>query len=188
MLLNMREYASTLKEKNINISYSGPLWDDGVKGIAEMVRASLSQDELPRKVSKLIFSVFVEQVTNILMYSAEKEYYGQDNTEEVAVGMLLMGNKGKTYFMQTGNMVKNENVERIRSKIDHVNSLNKEELRQYQRERMRSENDNPESKGGGLGFIEVARRATGPIGYSFEPIDENLSYFSMYVEISTELE
>ena len=186
MVLNMLEHTNLLRELNINISYNGPMWDDGIKGIAEMVKTSLSNDDLPRQASKIIFSVFVEQITNMLMYSAEKEKYGDDGSEEISRGMLVLGNKNKTYFIQTGNAIKSKSVELIKNRIEHLNSLDKKELRQYHKEKMRGENDNPESKGAGLGLIEIARRASAPIKYSFEPIDDNSSYFSMYVEIGQE--
>jgi len=186
MIINMREHANKLKDLSINISYSGPMWDDGVKGIAKMVRTSLSHDDLSAKASKVIFSVFVEQVTNMLMYSAEKELYENDEKEEISVGMLVLGHKENTYFIQTGNAVKSSAVDLIQSKISHLNTLDKQGLRQYYKEVMRSGDDNPESLGAGLGLIEIARRATAPIGYKFEPMEDGLSYFTMYVEIAQE--
>jgi len=178
----MQEYVGKLKENNISISYTGPLWESSIKGIAEMVKTSLSHEDLSVNASKSVFSVFVEQVTNLLMYSAEKESYGLTN-DEASSGMLLLGHKGKTYFVQTGNAIKNESIDLIKGRIDHLNSLDKKELRQYYKETLRGENTNPESKGAGLGFIEIARRTTAPIQYNFEPYNDNLSYFSMYVEI-----
>jgi len=186
MVLNMREYTDKFKDMNISISYNGPLWIDGIKGIAEMVKTSLAGDELPSGASKAIFSVFVEQTTNMIMHSAEKELYTQLDTEEVSIGMLALGNRGNAYFIQTGNAITSSSAENIKSKIDHLNTLDKKELRQYQKEKMRGENDNPESKGAGLGLIEIARRATAPIKYTLEPIDENHTYFTLYVEIAKE--
>ena len=187
MVFSMRELTNMFKSKGINISYCGPMWDDGIKGIAEMVRTRLSHEELPKHASKIIFSVFVEQVTNMLMYSAEKVQLGGDDAEGVGSGMLVLGHKGSTHFIQTGNAIKNESIALIKSRIDHLNTLDKQELRQYQKEMIRGENDNPESKGAGLGLIEIARRATAPIGYEFEAINERLSYFTMYVEIAQEV-
>ena len=184
MVLNMQEYINILRDKNITISYNGPLWEEGIKSMAEMVKTRLSQKDLSKKASKTLFSVFVEQVTNMFMYSAEKEHYGEESNEDVPTGMLVMGSKENTYFIQTGNAIKKESVELVKSRIDHLNSLNKDELRQYNKEMMRSENDNPESKGAGLGLIEIARRATAPIQYTIEPVDESVSFFSMYVEIT----
>jgi len=183
MVQIMQDYARLLKDNNISISYTGPLWESSIKGIAEMVKTTLSHEDLTINASKSIFSVFVEQVTNMLMYSAEKENYSKESSEEAPTGMLLLGHTGNAYFIQTGNAIKNESVDFVKSSIEHLNSLDKKELRQYYKETLRGENTNPESKGAGLGFIEIARRTTAPIQYSFEPYGKNLSYFSMYVEI-----
>jgi len=183
MIFDLREHSNRLKNLNINISYTGPMWEDGVKGIAEMVRTSLSHDELPNKIAKAIFSVFVEQVTNMLMYSTGKEKFGNDDGNEVPTGAMILGQKEKTYFIMTGNEIKIQNEKLIRERIDHLNTLTNNELRQYQKEKLREGDDNSESKGAGLGLIEIARRATAPIEYKFEPVDNETTFFSMYVEI-----
>lgn len=188
MVFNMREYSGLIKGLDIDIIYSGPMWDDGIKGIAEMVKTHLENDEIPGSAARRVFSVFIEQVTNVLMYSAEKEKYVMpgDETVEVSTGMLVLGQKGSKYFIQTGNVIRSERAGFIKDSIDHLNSLDKEELRMYRRERLNSVNDNAESKGAGLGLIEIAKRATAPITYSFEPTDENSVYFTLYVEIDQE--
>jgi hypothetical protein len=48
---------------------------------------------------------------------------------------------------------------------------------------MTSDNDNPESKGAGIGLIEIARRAYGPIEYDFKPYGEGRQYFTMYATV-----
>jgi len=187
MVINMREYSGRIKDLNIHLMYSGPMWDDGIKGITGMVKVQLEGEDLPGCAAKSIFSVFVEQVTNMLMYSEEKEKFSQNkDPADVSTGMLVLGQKGRIYFTQTGNAIKKENAKLIKNKIDHLNSLDKKELRQFYKEKMRSENDNPGSKGGGLGLIEIAKRATSPILYTIEPVNEELSYFTMYVEIAQE--
>jgi len=188
MVLDMRKHSGMIKDLNIHIMYSGPMWDDGIKGITGMVKVQLEGEDLPSSAAKSIFSVFVEQVTNMLMYSAEKERFIQPDKEkiEVSTGMLILGEKNKTYFIQTGNAIKNDSAKLIKQRVDHLNTLDKKEIRQYYREKIRSEDDNPESKGAGLGLIEIAKRATAPIVYLIEPINNDLSYFTMYVEISQE--
>jgi len=182
VVLDMSEYTHIVKNLNINIIYSGPMWNDGIKGLAEMVKVHLSNDSLSSSANKAIFSVFVEQVTNMLMYSAEK-----DKIADVSMGMLILGNKEDSFFIQTRNAVKSENVDKLKSTIDYLNTLDKNQLRQFHKERLQSENENLESQGAGLGLIEIARRATSPIAYKFEPIDdseEKKSCFTMYVEIA----
>jgi hypothetical protein len=48
---------------------------------------------------------------------------------------------------------------------------------------MKHEDNNPESRGAGLGLTEIARRAASKIEYEFIPYGEGLSYFTMYVAI-----
>jgi len=191
-MLDMSEYAGVVEKLNIKVIYSGPMWEDGIKGLAEMVKTHLSHDQLPGNASKAIFSVFVEQVTNMLMHSAEKEQYTQPPENEivdVSIGTVIMGNKTDkrdTFFVQTKNAVNDENKEFLKERLDYLNSLDRQGLRQFHKEMVRSDNMNLESRGAGLGLIEIARRATAPIAYSFEPISEGLSFFTMYAEITQE--
>lgn len=191
MILNMNEYINMINNLKISIIYSGPMWEDGIKGISDVVRSHLDgADDLPNNVAKTIFSVFIEQVTNMLLYSSEKVNYAIDENADADVtsGMLVLGHKGNTYFIQTRNAIEKGNTAFIKEKIDYLNTLDKKELRQYHKEQMRIESNNPESKGAGLGLIEIARRTTAPIGYEFESSDNGLTYFTMYVEIAQEME
>ena len=188
MAIDMIEYNGMLKKLNISMIYSGPMWQDGIEDLADLLQTRLDIDEISISAARSIFSVFVEQVTNVLMYSVEKERFLQPDKDpiDVSTGTLILGCKGQTYFIQTSNAVKNESAELIKSRIDYLNTLDKKALRQYYRERLGADNDNPESQGAGLGLIEIARRATAPIEYKFEPIDEGISFFTMYVEIGHE--
>lgn len=188
MVLNMREYNDMIKELDISIIYSGPLWEDGIKGIAEMVRNHLSHEDIPGAAAKSVFSVFIEQVTNVLMYSADREIYTAPDKEmvEIPTGMLVLGRKNNKFFIQTGNEIKPGSMELIKRRIDHLNSLDKQELRKLHKKQLVEGDNNPDSKGAGLGLIEIARRATAPIKYTFEPLEEGSLYFTLYVEVDQE--
>ena len=191
MIIDMLEYHKMLSRKNITLVYSGPLWSEGIGGIAGTLKRRLEFDELPLETSQKVFSVFVEQMNNMLMYSAEKnrlEEFGtpDEKASDSTIGTFILGKEGKTYFIQTGNVMKNKNVELVKNKLDYLNALDKKDLRKYYKEQARLENDNPESKGAGLGFIEIARRISSKIEYSFTPYDEGLTFFTMYVAIGEE--
>jgi hypothetical protein len=138
-------------------------------------------DDMPLSESQAVFSVFVEQMNNMLMYSAEKEKHEHPGT--TTSGIFVLGSVDKSYYVQTGNVIKESSVGLLKERIDYLNTLDKKELRQFYKEQMKSENDNPESKGAGLGLTEIARRATSKIEYEFIPYGEGLSYFTMYVTV-----
>jgi hypothetical protein len=185
MRLNILEYSKLLAEHNVSIIYSGPLWAEGIDGMAEFLQKRLDMDDMSLNVSQAVFSVFVEQMNNMLMYSAEKEKRERSETGavETSTGVFVLGSYDKSYYVQTGNVIKNSSIELLKERIDFLNTLDKKELRQFYKEQMKAENDNPESKGAGLGLTEIARRATSKIEYEFTPYGEGLSYFTMYVTV-----
>jgi hypothetical protein len=182
--MDMINWHKMLNDKNITLIYSGPLWSEGIGGIGEALKKRMEFDKMPFNTSQEVFSVFVEQMNNMLMYSAEKIF------SESPKGTFILGtlneSKKQTYFIQTGNIMKAENINLVKNKIDYLNTLDKNELRKYYKEQMKIENDNPESKGAGLGFIEIARRISSKIEYAFTQYDEGLTFFTLYVTIGGE--
>jgi len=185
MNFNIRQYSQMLTDHNIEVIYSGPIWAGGIDGMAEMLQKRLEYEELPFSASQSVFSVFVEQMNNMLMYSAEKDHQTTPDGKmvETSKGIYVLGIKDSTYFVQTGNVVTPHSANILKTRIDHLNTLDKKELRQYYKQQMLSENDNPESKGAGIGLIEIARRSSIPIQYEFEELGNGLLYFTMYVTI-----
>jgi hypothetical protein len=183
MRLNILEYSRMLVDNNISIIYSGPLWAEGIDGMAEFLQRRLDMDDMPLSASQAVFSVFVEQMNNMLMYSAEKEKHPEIGIKETSRGVFVLGSHDKSYYIQTGNVIKDSSVEILKERIDLLNTLDKKELRSLYKEQIRSENDNPESRGAGIGLTEIARRASSKIEYEFVPYGDGLSYFTMYVTI-----
>ena len=184
-MIDMMEHHRMLRDYNINVVYSGPLWAEGIAWVAGTLRKRMEFEELPLETSQEVFSVFVEQVNNMLMYSAEKEQFeapGEQQTE-APKGTFILGTNGKSHFIQTGNLVRNDAVDLIKNKIDHLNTLDKQELRKYYKKQMRSDSVDNGSKGAGLGLIEIARRISSKIEYAFTPYDEDFTFFAMYVTI-----
>lgn len=185
MIVDLLEYYNMIKRFNIDIIYSGPLWAEEIESIGGTLKKRMEFDELPFSASQSVFSVFVEQMNNMLMYSAEKQHvdFSTGKRSEISKGIFILGAKDKTYYVQTGNIIKNENTELIKSRIDYLNTLDKTGLRKYFKEQIKNENTNPESKGAGLGLIEIAKRSSSKIEYSFTPLEDGLSFFSMFVTI-----
>ena len=186
MKLNTLQYSKMLSDHNISVIYSGPIWASGIDGMAEMLLKRLEFEEIPMSASQSVFSIFVEQMNNMLMYSAQKsdrEELAKSNGKKVSIGVFILGIQDDEYFIQTGNAVTPYSAEILKTRIDHLNTLDKKEMRQYYKQQMKSENDNPESKGAGIGLIEIARRSTTPIEYHMEPYDGDLQYFTMYIRI-----
>jgi len=174
-----------LNENDNALIYSGPLWAEGISGVVETLKKRMEMDKIPAKITQKIFSVLIEQLNNMLMYSAENIQFEFEKgiKTDFPKGSFILGKEENNFFVQTGNVIKNEYVELVKNRIDYLNTLDKNEIRKYYKEQMKSENDNPQSKGAGLGFIEIARRVSSKIEYSFTPYRENMSFFTFYAII-----
>jgi len=182
-MFDLMEYHKKLRRCKIILVYSGPLWAEGIGGFASTVKKRLEYDNLPLETSQEVFSVFVEQMNNMLMYSADKEQFATDEIHsEAPKGTFIMGVQGNQYFIQTGNVMEVKTVDMIKEKIDYINTLDKKELRAYYKEQ-RMDNSNPDSKGAGLGLIEIARRVSSKIEYSFKPFEDGYMFFTLFATI-----
>jgi hypothetical protein len=81
--------------------------------------------------------------------------------------------------------VRNESIEYISAKIDQVNALDKEGLKELYKEVIKK-GEISEKGGAGLGFIDMARKSGQKLEYSFEPINDEFSFFSLQITVPRE--
>jgi len=172
-----------LRTEKIQFCYSGPIAQSSIEGVGETLRRKLEFEEAGNATTLAVFSIFIEQVQNVLNYSAEKLQKDDQDEKELRVGVIVIGQEESgCYTVSCGNKVFNQDIPRIQRSIDQLQNLSKDELRALYRERRRQERD-PESKGAGLGLIEMARRSAAPLTYAFEQIDATYSFFSIKVVV-----
>jgi hypothetical protein len=79
-------------------------------------------------------------------------------------------------------MLTTTDVELLKDKLAVITSLDKIGLKKLYKEQIKKTLD-PESTGAGLGLIDMARRASGKLQYSIQDIDEQLSFFTLKVQV-----
>jgi hypothetical protein len=115
---------------------------------------------------KVIYSVITEMLENVYRYSLVIE----NNTDYVRFSILEI--KPKEYLISTTNLVDTTQYEKLKLKIDFVNSLNQIGLKKYyQHEIVRTKNDN--HNGAGLGLIIISRKIEQPITIEMQKTDNN---------------
>lgn len=136
------------------------------------------------KLKKRVFSIMVECLQNITRHQFV------DDKEEISAeqsGMFVICNKDKSYQMTSGNVVNNDAIPHLKQLLDKVNSLDKDALKDYYKQVL--EDGSISNKGGaGLGLIEMARKSGNKLFYTFEEINNQLSYFYMNTSISQQLD
>lgn len=182
MSLDLYQFHEGMKKEGILFCYSGPISQSTVEGIGATLRLNMELEEAGASTSQMVFSVFVEQMQNVLNYSAERLGTVPETEKELRKGVLVIGHEGGGFFIYGGNRILNEDVQGLKERIESIRLLDKEALKNLYREKRKSEPD-AGSKGAGLGLIDMARKAGKPIEYLFAKIDERFSFFSIKVSV-----
>ena len=183
MNLSLYNLYNELKAQQILFCYSGPIDQSSIEGVGNTLRRNLVIDEAGNTTAISVFSIFVEQVQNVLNYSAEKLGDSNELENELRIGIVVIGHEeNDDYFIYCGNRVYNNDIAKISNHLELIRKLEKDELKVLYKERRRME-PAPGSKGAGLGLIEMARKSSRPFDYSFVKIDEEFSFFSIKVVV-----
>jgi len=164
----------SLFNQNVQISYKGPFDSNVLSVLGNYIEFTIGKNP---KASKKIFNIFIELAQNIAHYSAEKNLFGVD----AGVGSLVISEYPVFYGFSTGNIVKNEDIIVIIEKIELINSLDRDQLREYKR---KQRNLPQREKGNAnIGLIQVALTSANPLDIEVTLIDDKYSFFAITVKV-----
>lgn len=177
MNLKLLEVQNKLRQNGILICFSGRLSQGLIEEYGQAVKKYLETEDRPVNQIFNVFSIFIEQTQNIKNYNAGKvgsPAYG----ELAASAIVTIGKTEDSYFVYSGNLVENADVAKLTETIEAIASLDKDGLKRLYKERLRQEL--PEgSTGAGIGLVDMARKASGPLQVSFSPVAEGFSFFTL---------
>ncbi len=182
MIKNLYQFREILRQQGVYFSFMGPMSQTLMEGLSTILRQKLKLEEASTPTIKNVFAVVIEQAQNIIYYSAERVSIGEESGahEEYPVGAIVIGFDGEHYFVVSGNMIQKSKVEILKERLTPLQTMTKEELKKlFKESRRKGREPGSDSKGAGLGFIDMARKASAPIQFDFQDIDENMSFFSL---------
>ncbi len=174
--LNLFDYYTFISNKQVLISYKGPITDIIMAELSRDIRDKFADN--PR-ASRKLFAIFMELAQNILYYSAEKKTIG---TREESVGTILITEASEHYTFACGNLVDNAYIQDLAESCDLINSMDREALREYKREK-RSGPSHERSKGAGIGLIHVALTSENPLSVQYKQVNDEATFFALSVKV-----
>ena len=184
----LMDLRSMLHSQGVIFAYSGYVTEPVLSGVGEALKQKLTIDDADTKTLRSVFAIFVEQMQNIIRYSAEKAHQTMPPASdagalmEIRYGILTIGREGSDYMVCAGNLVRQADVPRLKERLSKIRNMSKEELKALYKEQLRADPEQG-SKGAGLGFMEIARRATQPIDFDFADVDDEYSFFALKATI-----
>lgn len=184
----VHEIRDQLQMHGIVFAYSGYVTESILSGVGDALKQKLAIEDADTKTVRSVFAVFVEQMQNIIRYSAERIQQQDGSTKpdiaELSYGILTIGQEGTDYVVQAGNMIKLADVSRMKQRLGAIRDMNRDELKAAYKKQLRLGPD-IHSKGAGIGFIEIARRASKPIDFDFMEVDDKFAFFALKATIQT---
>lgn len=180
---------SIVREMNqlgVIISFNGSFTQKIIEEIGDAIKNYVEQDkteDIDEKKSYDIFSIYIEQSQNMKNYFYKKVNYDRENEflKLAFESIIVIGKEKNQYYVCSGNIIDNNDIKELTEKIEHVNSLDKDQLRKYYKERLRKSRSN--DLGAGLGFIDMARKSSGPLKHLIIERDQHHSFFILRVNI-----
>lgn len=167
-----------MMDNHIVLSFKGEITSDIITMILQIMELKMDEVQEKGTVKKKIFNILVECMQNLYHHSESI-----NNEFQSKSAMLELKFDEDFYYITTGNYIKNEAVGKLRDRINRVNALSKDELRQYYREIL--DNNQISNKGGAdLGMIDMARKSGEKLDYEFVDINDEYSFFGLKVKVS----
>lgn len=174
---NYYQYKQYFDQDGVIFSFSGPISEGILFALGDALKKKLSLEDTDANTVKRVFSIFVEQVQNIIRYSIERvDGINKDAPVALGSGIIIVGFQNGRFYVGCGNTVYSDDAAYLGKQLEILRKLNKDELRSVYREKLREEAEDP-GKGANLGLIEVARRSSVPIEFDFLDIDAKKVFF-----------
>ena len=162
------------RERNVIFYYVGYFSQNIIAAMSDAVRLQLAVSGVDGATRRKLFSSFVEMAQNIIHYSSDAlTPPTQDDSQsrgQLRHGSVCISMVDEHYRLMCSNPVATARVEQLRATLEPLRTMTLEQIKAAYKETLRAEA--PEgSKGAGLGFLTMARDASAPLEYNFQPID-----------------
>ncbi|MDE1171764.1 MAG: SiaB family protein kinase [Verrucomicrobium sp.] len=180
---SMFRYYQKVRDSRIVFAFKGAMLQETLVEIGDLVRGPIAAAEgADGGAMRRLFAIVIEMTQNVLNYSHEREFLPQQG-RDVGVGMIVVQQTDDQFIVSSGNMIRNDRVPVIEERCRYVNTLGPDGLRAYYSQERKK--DRPaDSKGAGLGFIDIAKKSQNPLTFAFVPVDADASFFSLSAKIN----
>jgi len=133
-------------------------------------------------VKKKIYNVMIECMQNVFHHSAATPVIDGENFCG-KVGVCLLLRSVNSFHVITGNYVAPYQQTFLTEHLDKINSLDKDGLKNLYKNILDREGFS-EKGGGGLGFVDIARKSNNNINYQFIHGNNNYNFFTLDVALN----
>ncbi len=168
-----------MEQDNIMLSFKGNVTSELLTSVLQIMESKMEKLNEPNKIKKKVYNILVEALQNLYHHLDKQEAINPKGHNTV---IFMIGKTEAAYTVFTGNYIFNENADKLKAKLEKINSLNPDELKSYYKEVLNN-GMMSEKGGGGLGMIDIARKSGQKLDFDFQKVDEEYSFYSLNINI-----
>lgn len=169
----------TMMQEKLILVYEGEFTQEITKSVLSMAERNMDSVGEESNIKRKVFNVMVECLQNICKHADDVSI--AENVKNTAIFMI--GKHENEYIITSGNPIANDKVPSLNNKLQQINGLDKEGLKALYKDIIKN-GDLSDKGGAGLGFVDMARKSGQKLEFDFEPINDNISFFSLKTTIS----
>ena len=182
MGFNIDDYYTALNGNNVLLAYKGSITTDFINNVLDTVEAKLQDFNEESKIRKKVYNVLVESLQNLYHHIDELPDKFKDEYD-IKFGILVISKENSAYKISTGNFIRSEKIKYLKDKIDKINSLSKEELKDMYKFILNHQKLSAKG-GGGLGLVDIARKTGNKLNYMFQSFNNEFYFYTLEIFIS----
>lgn len=173
----------SIQTGEVIIAHKGNIDSNLIAESLNTVEHKLENFDISNNIKKRIYNVLVEILQNLFHHVDNPEQITLSNNPDLNFGIFALNKTEDQFIISTGNFVQNERIDPIKERIDKINSLSSEELKNFYKFVLNNQKFS-EKGGGGLGLIDMARKTGNKLQYDFVDYDDLYKFFCLTVFIN----
>ncbi len=171
--------------KDIILYYKGSLNYDTIGDLIASLKDKMKGHFAKFGIYKRLLTLMIESLENIVRYNIS--IAGKAELIKKYPPELMICYENKSYSIETANIIKNEDIPDLKYKIDTLQNMNTEEIKELYKATI-TDGKFSDKGGAGLGIIEMAKIADDKIQGEFSAVNEKFSYFMLRLLIKQSAE
>jgi hypothetical protein len=179
-MIDIYDINDKIETNNIMLSFKGDISSELLTSVLQIMESKLDNMKEEPKIKKKVYNVLVECLQNLYHHMDE---IATEQNDVIRSAFFMIGKIDNQYNIVTGNYIKKQNVEVFKKRLEEINLLSKEELREYYKAVLN--NAEMSIKGGvGLGMVDIARKTGEKLDFKFSSVDNFFSLFTLNIKIA----
>ena len=163
-----RRIRDKMMKERLMFVYRGVVTNENSVPLLMLLEKEMENSEFGFVGRKRLFMFVLESLQNVSRHSNQSQH--------ADMSLVVYSRADNGFTVTTGNVLPSANINDLKVKLDEINNLQTNEIRNMYRQ-MLSTSKFSNKGGAGLGLIEMAKKTGNKLDYDFVPLDNEFSYF-----------